>query len=189
MDLVTYALCKKAIKKAIEDNKSFHLMGNVATIQDLPQNPNDGDLYLVGPQQDGNYEEYYWIASQNKWELMGTTAIDLTGYVMNTDYATDQVGGVFKCGNGITVNATTGVIEITAYTLAQYNSLTTTSAISKGTLEAALSGKGYQTTSNLVTSLSAQSTDTQYPSAKAVYDTIGDIESLLASANTELEGI
>lgn len=40
---------------------------------------------------------------------------------------------------------------------------------------------GLQTTSNLVTSLSASSTDAQYPSAKLFYDTVGDIESLLAS--------
>ena len=37
-----------------------------------------------------------------------------------------------------------------------------------------------QTTDNLVTTLSAASTDTQYPSAKCVYDIIGDVESLLA---------
>lgn len=35
--------------------------------------------------------------------------------------------------------------------------------------------------SNKVTSLSAQSTDTQYPSAKCVYDIVGDIETLLAA--------
>lgn len=37
----------------------------------------------------------------------------------------------------------------------------------------------YQTTANLVTSLSSSSTDTQYPSAKCVYDIVGDIETLL----------
>lgn len=37
-----------------------------------------------------------------------------------------------------------------------------------------------QTTTNLVTSISSLSTDTQYPSAKCVYDIIGDIESLLS---------
>lgn len=37
-----------------------------------------------------------------------------------------------------------------------------------------------QTTSNLVTSISGSSTDTQYPSAKCMYDIVGDIESLLA---------
>ena len=39
---------------------------------------------------------------------------------------------------------------------------------------------GYQTTSNLVTSVSSISTDSQYPSAKCVYDIIGDIETLLS---------
>ena len=36
-----------------------------------------------------------------------------------------------------------------------------------------------QTTSNLVTSVSASSTDAQYPSAKLFYDTCGDIETLI----------
>lgn len=38
----------------------------------------------------------------------------------------------------------------------------------------------YQTTTNLVTSVSSSSTNSQYPSAKCVYDIIGNIESLLA---------
>ena len=38
-----------------------------------------------------------------------------------------------------------------------------------------------QTVSNLVTSLSSLSTDSQYPSAKCVYDIIGDVEALLAT--------
>ena len=37
----------------------------------------------------------------------------------------------------------------------------------------------YQTTSNLVTSISSSSTDTQYPSAKCVYDIVGNIETVL----------
>ena len=40
---------------------------------------------------------------------------------------------------------------------------------------------GLQTTANLVTSLSSVSTDSQYPSAKCVYDLVGDVETLLAS--------
>ena len=38
---------------------------------------------------------------------------------------------------------------------------------------------GYQTTANLVTSVSSSSTDSQYPSAKLFYDTVGDIESAI----------
>mgnify|MGYP002525678208 CR=1 FL=1 len=37
----------------------------------------------------------------------------------------------------------------------------------------------YQTKSNLVTSVSSSSTDTQYPSAKLFYDTVGDISTIL----------
>lgn len=40
---------------------------------------------------------------------------------------------------------------------------------------------GKENISNKVTSLSSSSTDTQYPSAKCVYDLIGDIETILAS--------
>lgn len=37
----------------------------------------------------------------------------------------------------------------------------------------------YQTTANLVTSVSSSSTNSQYPSAKLFYDTVGDIESAI----------
>ena len=40
---------------------------------------------------------------------------------------------------------------------------------------------GKENTSNKVTSLSSSSTDTQYPSAKCVWDLVGDIETLLAA--------
>lgn len=38
---------------------------------------------------------------------------------------------------------------------------------------------GFEAASNKVISLSSSSTDTQYPSAKCVYDIVGDIESAL----------
>lgn len=37
-----------------------------------------------------------------------------------------------------------------------------------------------QDKSNLVTSISSSSTDSEYPSAKCVYDIVGDIETLLS---------
>ena len=36
-----------------------------------------------------------------------------------------------------------------------------------------------QTTTNLVTTVSSSSTNNQYPSAKCVYDIVGDIETLI----------
>ena len=41
-------------------------------------------------------------------------------------------------------------------------------------------GSDAEVTSNKVTSLSSESTDTEYPSAKCVYDMVGNVESLLA---------
>lgn len=38
---------------------------------------------------------------------------------------------------------------------------------------------GKENTSNKVTSLSSSSSDTQYPSAKCVYDLLGDVETLI----------
>lgn len=43
---------------------------------------------------------------------------------------------------------------------------------------------GKENSSNKVTSLSSSSTDTQYPSAKCVYDLIGDVESVLTILTT-----
>ena len=48
-----------------------------------------------------------------------------------------------------------------------------------GTTEIDISGK--ENTSNKVTSLSSSSADTQYPSAKCIWDLVGDIETLLAA--------
>ena len=41
-----------------------------------------------------------------------------------------------------------------------------------------------ESTTNKVTSLSSSSTNDQYPSAKCVYDLVGDVESLLNNINS-----
>ena len=46
---------------------------------------------------------------------------------------------------------------------------------------------GVETEENLVTSLSAESTDTEFPSAKCVYDIFGDIAPVDSSAEEEPE--
>lgn len=43
---------------------------------------------------------------------------------------------------------------------------------------------GLQTTLNLVTSVSSSSTNSQYPSAKLFYDTVGNVESILTTLNS-----
>ena len=61
MDLITYALCRKLIKRSIESlGDIFTLKGNVDSVESLPSTGNHpGDIYLVGPNQDGSYDEYY----------------------------------------------------------------------------------------------------------------------------------
>lgn len=94
----------------------------------------------------------------------------------------------------------------TVATSGSYNDLsnkptipTTTDNVTSGSSAALTSGGAYtalqsyattsaianmQTTTNLVTSVSSASTDSQYPSAKLLYDTVGNIETLLHNINS-----
>lgn len=69
---------------------------------------------------------------------------------------------------GISSSDVTTALGYTPYNSTNPNGYITNSAISN-----------MQTTTNLVTSVSSASTDSQYPSAKLFYDTCGDIETLI----------
>ena len=91
-----------------------------------------------------------------------------------------------RTGNDVYVNNTydydPSTIEAEVGTL---SNLTTTvktdlvSAINEVNGNTTTLGTNKEDKSNKVTTLSGSSTDTQYPSAKCVYDLIGDIESIL----------
>ena len=80
----------------------------------------------------------------------------------------------------------------TAVDLTDYGISYTGTPVSNDTLEVVFTAAGdtyswvvcpvmdAQSVSNLVTSISSASTDSQYPSAKCVYDLVGDIETLLS---------
>lgn len=61
MDIITYALCKKLIANSISAlGDVFEIKGTVETKEELPTTGNkNGDIYLVGPQSDGSYDEYF----------------------------------------------------------------------------------------------------------------------------------
>lgn len=99
-------------------------------------------------------------------------------------------------GSNIAIN--NGVISATDTTYSAFTGATSSVAGSAGLVPAPTTGdvdnylKGdgtwavpsianMQTTTNLVTSVSSSSTDAQYPSAKLFYDTVGNIETLLAA--------
>lgn len=77
------------------------------------------------------------------------------------------LGGV-KVGSGLSIDGTTGVLSATG-------------GGGGGSETDPVFAANGEKTANKVTSLSSSSNDTQYPSAKCVYDIVGNIESLLAS--------
>lgn len=98
-------------------------------------------------------------------------ASTLESYVQFTDYATTSKGGVIKLSNGKGTSISSGVLTAQDIAYSNYGNLNNNGFISKGTLENVITGKNLETANNKVTSVSASSTDIQYPSAKLFYDT------------------
>lgn len=48
-------------------------------VEELPQTGEEGVIYLV-PNEDETYTEYIWIADEERFEIIGTTDVDLTNY-------------------------------------------------------------------------------------------------------------
>lgn len=105
---------------------------------------------------------------------------DGTNYYFRTDGKIQGLSGTLVCTSstsGLVKND--GTIDTTSYgTYSKPAGGIPASDIASGVIPD-VSGK--ENTSNKVTSLSSSSTDTEYPSAKCVYDLVGDIETILAS--------
>ena len=125
------------------------------------------------------------IKTINNQSLLGRGNIDvhtdLTGYVKNTDYSTSNIAGVVKTSYEYGLQAVAGMLMGVNQSYADYQDDTPLFMISKGTLENAITGKNLETANNKVTSISSSSTNTEYPSAKCVYDELGDKQALLVS--------
>lgn len=112
---------------------------DMVVVDQLPETGEKGILYLV--KKDGAapdvHDEYVWIESTQTFELIGTTQVDLTDYVKNTDYATSSTGGVVKCssGYGLSLDFSTGQLSGSVKNLVQYNIASQQMLIAKGTLE------------------------------------------------------
>ena len=95
-------------------------------------------LYLVskGGSAPDVYDEYIWLEETGNYEFLGTTAVDLTGYVKNTDYATTSKGGVIKAytQNGFGIN-NSGQPFSQTINLASYKNYGGNYFVGKGTLE------------------------------------------------------
>lgn len=106
----------------------------------------------------------------NKTGAVSLTASDVGALPSSTTYVK-------------TVNGSSGAVTITVPT--KTSQLTNDSGFLTSAPVTSVNGRTGAVTglqdSNLVTSLSASSTDAQYPSAKCVYDLVGNVESLLSS--------
>ena len=119
-----------------------------------------------------------------KLSMLETQKVDLTNYVTTTSYATNLVGGVVRLINAFGVGAgassdVIGCLYAITKSYSEYENMSNLGFIGKGTLENVLTAKSYEITSNKVasaTGLSSNSTDTQYPSAKCVYDYIQSLD-------------
>lgn len=79
-------------------NNTFQLKGTITSMDELPTINNlVGDTYIIGPDENGAYDEYYWSLN-SQWELMGHTTpdIDLSNYIdIETFYAgMDNIGTI-----------------------------------------------------------------------------------------------
>lgn len=82
-------------------------------------------------------------------------------------------------GGGGTVDSVNGKTGVVVLNASDVGAATAAQGAKADTAVQPAAIANMQTTSNLVTSVSSVSTDTQYPSAKLFYETCGDIESLI----------
>ena len=127
------------IMQAIASIPQFKL----SIVDALPYTGEKMTLYLVPKEGTNNdvYDEYIWIEQTSSFEHLGTTAVDLTDYVKNTDYAgaTTGAAGVVKCSSTFACGCTNGYIQaMNIPTLERYNNLSQYAFIGKATLETAL---------------------------------------------------
>ena len=110
---------------------------DMQVVNQLPATGEKGVIYLVP--KDGAapdvHDEYVWIDATQTFELIGTTQVDLTGYVKNTDYPLSNKPGVVQQSLHFAFGASSQYPYAVEKTLAQYTSATGLMFIGKNTLE------------------------------------------------------
>lgn len=95
-DMATNTSVDSKIEEAISGVTQF----DYEIVETLPEEGEKGTIYLKaveGPESQNIYEEFLWL--NDKWEMMGTTSIDLSGYVQKDDLeeiSTEEIDEIFK---------------------------------------------------------------------------------------------
>ena len=195
MDIVTYSLAKNKAKKYTDEvveglGRGILYKGAVNYYNDLPGNAAIGDCYSVlyegtsGSTPSG--AEYIWgkvnDAAAAEWIQLGKD-IDLTDYVKNTDYASDNKAGVIKSGYGLLINAS-GNPYADIRTYDNYLNVNNNLFISKGTLENVITGKGLVSNTDYATDSVAGVLKTDWGTGTYVNSNNGKIQARAADYAT-----
>lgn len=182
---------------AINSGATTTNIGQIATntsdISDLQTNKQDTLTAGSGIDITSNTVTNTGVRSVSTGATNGTISVNTNGtsaevavyglgnaaYTASTDYDASGAASTAETNaknyaDGLASNYATaaqGALADTALQPADLNGYAT---------ETWVGNQGYQTTANLVTSISSLSTDTEYASAKCMYDLIGDVETLLS---------
>ena len=174
----------------------------IVTTLPEPSLDTTGWIYLVpsdNPKTQNVKEEYITVldGSTYKWEHIGSTNIDLSGYStteqMNTAIATALQS------YSTTTEMNTAISSAISTALASYSTTQEVTAAISSAISTALASYYTKTEvdtalgqkedkSNKVTEIGPSSTDVQYPSAKAVYTPIKALQDIVAELETIAEG-
>lgn len=83
----TNAVQNKVIKQYVDDAIAGVTGIVFEVVQTLPQTGDSGVIYLVpnGGSGTNTKDEYVWIASETRYEKIGSTDVDLSGYVQKSE--------------------------------------------------------------------------------------------------------
>lgn len=103
----------------------------------------------------------------------------LKNYIKNTDFASAENAGIIKVdATSYATELDNGKLKASTKTYENYKDMNNKGFIGKGTLENVLIGKKLETTNNKVTFVDEDSTDIEYPSAKAMYKVSNKLDTL-----------
>lgn len=121
------------IMQAIASIPQFKL----SIIEALPTTGEKMTLYLVPKEGTNNdvYDEYIWIEQTSSFEHLGTTAVDLTDYVKNTDYANSEKAGIVRTAYSDGVQTSNGRLTGVPRTLESWVKQIEYHIVCKGTLD------------------------------------------------------
>lgn len=154
LDLANYYLKSETYTKEQVNEMIGSIHGiSVEIVEQLPAVGAENTIYFV-PSESATtsdiYDEYMYV--NGKWEKIGSTSIDLSDYAKKSDVPTKTSQ----------LSNDSGFVN-----MSQVSPIVAAMVATK------------EDVANKTTALTSSSTDAQYPSAKAVYDLVGNIESAM----------